>query len=400
MRHAKVQLILITLLMIIMTTACGICRGYEESKTDTTKDIESTPDNKIVLIENDEITEYSFEDLGIIYNTEQKNYDTHSLKERLHELNSTRQKTEYAKIEKVGSEFTITDTIQGNYIDIEKLYEYIADMIDSHYVKIDLAMFYEEVDITKPTYEKLNLKISEIFETYIKYTNNYEIRLDQFIDYLIVEDNTIKIDENKADELYNTIDNTIERELIEYDTYGKERDFLTSFGEIIEISGGTYGNVFSSDKETEYIIDKFSKFESEENRVPIYKKELPEELGNTYIEISIEAQHLWYYNNGEMELESDIVSGTLGKHDTPKGIYYISERVDGKYLTGETYKTWVNKWMRLTNRGHGLHDAVWRSSFGSDIYTYDGSHGCINLPKDIAYALYDKTYLNMPVIIY
>lgn len=99
-------------------------------------------------------------------------------------------------------------------------------------------------------------------------------------------------------------------------------------------------------------------------------------------------------------MDSGVVTGTKGKHDTPKGLYYISECIPGKYLVGDGYKTWVNKWMRLTNQGVGLHDATWRSIFGDSIYTYSGSHGCINLPSSFADKLFKVAYTGMPTIIY
>ena len=99
-------------------------------------------------------------------------------------------------------------------------------------------------------------------------------------------------------------------------------------------------------------------------------------------------------------MESDCVTGTKGRNDTPHGVYFITQYMDGKYLTGATYRTWVNRWMRITDRGHGLHDATWRSSFGGNIYTYDGSHGCINLPKQFAYDLFDTVGSGTCVVIY
>jgi len=56
--------------------------------------------------------------------------------------------------------------------------------------------------------------------------------------------------------------------------------------------------------------------------------------------------------------------------------------------------------MRLTWTGIGLHDATWRSKFGGKIYTYDGSHGCINMPKASAYELYDLIQVGDCVVIY
>ena len=123
-------------------------------------------------------------------------------------------------------------------------------------------------------------------------------------------------------------------------------------------------------------------------------------IDDSYIEVSIKDQHLWVYKDKELVLDSDVVTGTKGKHDTPLGIYYITEMIDGKYLRGDNYVTWVNKWIRITNRGHGLHDATWRNRFGNNIYTYNGSHGCVNIPKKVAYELFEIAEIGMPVIIY
>ena len=67
---------------------------------------------------------------------------------------------------------------------------------------------------------------------------------------------------------------------------------------------------------------------------------------------------------------------------------------------GASSGSWVNKWMRITWDGVGLHDASWRSSFGGTIYRNNGSHGCINLPKKYAYVLYDEVYTGIPVVVY
>lgn len=47
---------------------------------------------------------------------------------------------------------------------------------------------------------------------------------------------------------------------------------------------------------------------------------------------------------------------------------------------------------------HRLHDLN-RSAYGGDIYINNGSHGCINLPLDVAKKIYDKVTINTPVMI-
>ena len=48
----------------------------------------------------------------------------------------------------------------------------------------------------------------------------------------------------------------------------------------------------------------------------------------------------------------------------------------------------------------GIHDASWRSKFGDQIYLTSGSHGCINVPPEIAKKLYDVLEVGTPVVTY
>lgn len=185
----------------------------------------------------------------------------------------------------------------------------------------------------------------------------------------------------------------------EYDTVGSPRTFTTNSGEIIEVKGGTWGSIVNKEDELNFLKSSFETCTSVRNRRPTFEYER-EAFGDTYIEVSIEDQHMWLYKNGVLVSDSNVVTGTKSRHDTPTGAYFISERKKGKYLTGDTYRTWVDRWMRITNQGHGLHDASWRGRFGGNIYEYDGSHGCINLPHKYACELYERVYWGMPVVIY
>ena len=52
------------------------------------------------------------------------------------------------------------------------------------------------------------------------------------------------------------------------------------------------------------------------------------------------------------------------------------------------------------NGGIGLHDANWRGAFGGNIYTYSGSHGCVNLPNWAAAQMYENIEAGYPIICY
>lgn len=369
-----------------------------------------------ILKEKNEEKKYNINELGIEANIKKFDnthilpyintkdikvtYNDLYLKEKITELNKERTKNESASLYIDNGKIIIKEEKRGNYLNIDKLAEAIIENLNNGYNKISLEDYYFEVNSESNISEEI-IKEKNKFENFkISYTNGYEISWKDLINYIYIKNNKILFNEELEEECYKYIDKLLERNLLDYDTIGKSWNFITPDNEKITVSGGTYGDYFSSDKEAEYIIEKFKNFESEENREPIKTQDLEDEIPNTYIAVSINDQHMWYYKDGELVLESDIVTGTKGAHDTPKGVYFISEKKDGKYLTGDDYRTWVNRWMRLTNRGHGLHDATWRGKFGGLIYKNNGSHGCINLPKDIAYQLYDLIKLKDCVVIY
>lgn len=122
--------------------------------------------------------------------------------------------------------------------------------------------------------------------------------------------------------------------------------------------------------------------------------------GDTFAEVSIDSQHMWVVKNGSVILESDIITGNPNtNHDTPVGGYLVSSKSSPATLFGPGYETEVSYWVCF-NFDIGFHDAVWQYYFGGDCYLYNGSHGCVNLPLDFAAALYDASYVNMPVYVY
>ena len=121
----------------------------------------------------------------------------------------------------------------------------------------------------------------------------------------------------------------------------------------------------------------------------------------TYVDVSIDKQIVTYFYLGEIKWQSCCVTGTAnGKRDTPKGVFWIKTKTPGKRLKGKTWDCWVDRWMRFTDTACGFHDASWRSRFGGQIYKTNGSHGCVNLPKDAAYTLYDYVSLGTIVIVH
>ena len=120
-----------------------------------------------------------------------------------------------------------------------------------------------------------------------------------------------------------------------------------------------------------------------------------------YVDIDISDQVVTYFENGVIKLQTPCVTGLAnGRRNTPYGVFKILTKTPGKRLRGKTWNCWVNRWMRFTNSSIGLHDASWRSSFGGEIYKTNGSHGCVNLPTEAAYQLYDLVNVGTTVIVH
>lgn len=121
------------------------------------------------------------------------------------------------------------------------------------------------------------------------------------------------------------------------------------------------------------------------------------ELNNKYIVVDISSQTINVFNNEKKIMKSNVVTG---KTSTPTylGDYQIYSKQLNRVLEGPDYSTPVKYWMAF-NGGEGFHDASWRSKFGGDIYINNGSHGCVNLPSNIAKKLYDEVSIGTKVLI-
>ena len=192
-------------------------------------------------------------------------------------------------------------------------------------------------------------------------------------------------------------------------TVGRDWSFdATGVGEIT-VSGGDYGYSVNKIDEREEVWDILWDGETEEREPYFYTTQYNEGsgIGDTYIEANLSQQHVWIYIDGVMVCDTPCVSGNVNNgHGTPTGVYQILYKDTDTDLKGQqlangqySYISHVDYWMPFYG-GCGFHDASWRSSFGGNIYKYDGSHGCINLPPSIAPKFYSYVRTGMPVVVF
>ncbi len=129
---------------------------------------------------------------------------------------------------------------------------------------------------------------------------------------------------------------------------------------------------------------------------------LTEGLEVSFVLITIEKQFVVCYQYGEYVIGGLVVTGNESENrGTPRGLFYVMDKVTDTWLTGPTWKAHVDYWMPFAAEGRiGMHNAdSWRSHYGGDIYLEGGSHGCVNEPDVVAETIFDTIWVGYPVIV-
>lgn len=319
------------------------------------------------------------------------------------EENIIEPKSAYLQYE--NGEYKIIEEESGTKVKKEQLLKAIKESIDMGNYTINL----EKTDCyEKPKYTLESEELKKAKETADKYVSTkiiyqfgdrQEILNGDIIHNWISlnEDLDISINEIMVKDYVTSLASS-------YNTFGNTRDFKTSSGTTIKVSGGDYGWIIDKTQEIQKILEDI-KSGTNETREPMYsqtaKSRDVNDIGNSYVEIDLTKQHVWVYNDGEMVAESDCVSGNMSlNYGTPAGVYQITYKERNATLIGQGYNSKVSYWMPF-NGNIGLHDADWRyGQFGGNIYLTNGSHGCINLPPENAAIIFEKVEKAMPVVCY
>lgn len=188
-----------------------------------------------------------------------------------------------------------------------------------------------------------------------------------------------------------------------YNTVGITREFQTSTGRKIEIGGGLYGWKMDCDTEAEALFGHIKRQDVLEKEPAYLQRAFSREgneIGNTYLEINITRQHVWFYKNGKLIIQGAVVTGNPNRgNSTVLGVYMINYKQKGAILTGPGYESKVTYWMPFFGN-IGLHDASWRYQFGGTIYKTRGTHGCVNAPLYLAKTVFENIEAGTPVIVY
>lgn len=190
------------------------------------------------------------------------------------------------------------------------------------------------------------------------------------------------------------------------DTFGQRREFKTFHGNTVSLKGGDYGWVIDKDATAQALIEAVNNGVVE-TREPVYlyegKERAVNDIGGTYVEVSISEQRMWCYKDGKVVVDTPVVTGLESDPDrlTPRGgVWAIDAKKSPSVLTSEVYgyREPVTFWLPF-NGDVGIHDLE-RSSWGGDVYLTNGSHGCVNTPYDKAEIIYNTVEIGTPVVVY
>ena len=345
-------------------------------------------------------------------------YNKTLLQEQLKSLNCAQAENqvepENAYVAFRDNQFVIVPETEGSKLNIKEAYKLLDAAVEANEASIDFSDNQDAYVSAEVTQDDPALQSAlEACNNYTKASITYTFG-DQST---TLDGNTIK-DWLQFDEKGQLVwdDNSFQQHVADYvaqlaatyDTVGTEREFQATSGRTVYVSSSVYGWKIDQAAETAHLSQEIQSG-TQTTREPVYSQTANaygvNDLGNTYIEVDLSEQHMYYYQDGVNIFESDFVSGNMSYADrqTHAGIFtlYYKKSPDvlrgGQKGTANYYEQPVQYWMPFDG-GIGFHDADWRDEFGGDIYLTSGSHGCINLPPENAEVLYDLIQYDLSLI--
>ncbi|MBR4555078.1 MAG: L,D-transpeptidase family protein [Ruminococcus sp.] len=354
---------------------------------------------------------------------ENSSYDKDLLKAALKSADWGSVKNQDAKIELGDEGYYITEPVQGDEMSYDLLESYLLGQFANGNYKVNAvdSGCYIKPKVQPEDLQKQCDDLNKIWNLKIVYDFDYttETLTGEELQAMISlpdEKGVIKVDRDKCMKY-------VEKLAKKYDTFDTKRKFKSTLqGNIIvpRSDDAKYGWWIWQDETCDALVEMLKEGKSVDKVKPIYYNEygfeysgVPEartakdDIGKTYCEVDLSAQHFWYYEKGKLKYDCPIVSGqtTSMARTTLPGVYKLwnkqtNYRMKDTNADGESWDTTCNYWNNISLCGIGMHDTVRRPAFGGNIYKYDGSHGCINMPLDAAKYVFDNVELGTPVVMY
>lgn len=313
------------------------------------------------------------------------------------------------------TQFEIIPETEGSKLDVKQAYKILDNAVSQSQETVDFSATpeaYVKAEVTKddPELQAAADACNNFTRANITYTFGEEtVTLDGTVikDWLQFDDKGQLVRDDASFQQH--IAEYVAQLAAQYDTVGTDREFYTTSGRVVYVYGSAYGWKIDQAAEVAQLTQEIQSG-TQVVREPVYSMTANSrgynDLGDTYIEVDLSYQHMYYYMNGALIFDSEIVSGDMNYADrqTPSGIYTLYYKKSPDVLRGAMkedgtyeYEAEVQYWMPF-NGGIGFHDASWQPYFGGDRYLYGGSHGCINMPPSNAAVLYEIIDYGVPII--
>ena len=303
-----------------------------------------------------------------------------------------------------GTSFEIVAEVEGNTLDRDKTKEALAQAIEEEQKTVDLEALdlYEKPEVLS-TDESLQADLAQMNQlTSANIVYDFQDR-QMTVDRTTIASWLVKGEDGTYDLDQEQVAAWVKHMAYETDTFGLEHQFTTSTGVTITLAaGGDYGWVIDKDATTEALIQMVK--EGQQTTVePVYlyqgKDRSVNDIGDTYVEVCIATQTMWCYKDGELVVETPVVTGNDSTgFQTPSGSVWAidAKKADAQFTL---FDVKVAFWLPF-NGDCGIHDMTSRTEFGGDIYLTNGSHGCVNTPYEAAEKIFNAMEIGDPVIVY
>ncbi|EFR30791.1 L,D-transpeptidase family protein [Eremococcus coleocola] len=322
--------------------------------------------------------------------------------------NEDRTPTKEASIEYTEADgYHVVPAEMGNQFDVDSLSQLILDNIKTGKSSVDVKEAY-----IKPNANGNDKKIEETMAAIDKAASTkitleidgdkVEVPKEEILKAINFNDaNEIVYDQATLQEYVKTLND-------KYATFDKTRKFKSTLQGEVDVLPGTLGWSIDSESEAAQLaadLEAGKDVSREPAIVGTGYGSTGDDIGSTYVEIDMANQTMFIYKDGQIVLETPIVTGRVGT-DTIPGAYSVWDKQKDAVLKGynshtqRDYAQPVAYWMPFDTTGQGIHDASWQSSFGGDTYLNNGSLGCINTPPDAMGQVFEIVEVGTPVIVF
>ncbi|ETY75352.1 cell surface protein [Lactiplantibacillus fabifermentans T30PCM01] len=330
------------------------------------------------------------------------------LKKITNTANSTkRTKTENAKLIYQNGKVVIKKEVQGTELDQTTLKKVVSAALADGKTSINLKDAYVKPTLTSTssalkTAQSKSQKYATETATYNINGHKFTIPHDLILSWIKVDSSgNVTLDQTKVLAYVKELN-------AKYHTYHTTRTFKSTKRGTVKVSGGFYGWTIKTTAEAKALSKQILAGKSF-TRSPLINgsgyNNNKTDIGNTYVEVDKENQHMWVYVDGKLKVSTDVVTGKPGKHATTTGVWYIWSKQKNATLKGDnddgsSYSQPVSYWMPFDNTGEGIHDSSWQKQYGGTWYKKHGSHGCVNTPPSVMSKVYAAVPTGTPVIVF